>query len=85
MEQYVHSVVLDERKCKGCTTCLHHCPTEAIRIKDGKACIDPQRCIDCGECIRYCPNQANKAKAEALEGMNRFKYKIALPAPTLYA
>lgn len=85
MEQYVHSVFLDERKCKGCTTCLHHCPTEAIRIKNGKACIDPQRCIDCGECIRHCPNQAKKAKAESLEAMNRFKYKIALPAPTLYA
>ena len=29
---YKHSVILDPEKCKGCTTCLKRCPTEAIRI-----------------------------------------------------
>ena len=85
MDQYYHSVILDRDKCLGCTTCLHHCPTEAIRIKDGKANIDPERCIDCGECIRVCPHQAKKAVAGSLESMNRYKWKIALPAPSLYA
>ena len=85
MDQYVHSVLLDESKCLGCTTCLHHCPTEAIRIRNGKASIDSKRCIDCGECIRKCPHQAKQAVAGTLESMSRFKWKIALPAPTLYA
>ncbi|MBR5739561.1 MAG: 4Fe-4S binding protein [Lachnospiraceae bacterium] len=85
MDQYVHSVLLDESKCRGCTTCLHHCPTEAIRIVNGKASINPNRCIDCGECIRQCPHQAKKAEAGSLDNMKRFKWKIALPAPTLYA
>lgn len=84
MHTYEHSVVLDVEKCNGCTTCLKHCPTEAIRIKDGHAVINDGRCIDCGECIRVCPNNAKKAKTGSLSAMDKFKWKIALPAPTLY-
>ena len=84
MNTYEHSVLLDESKCSGCTTCLRHCPTEAIRIKDGRAVIDSERCIDCGACIRYCPHHAKRAVCSKLSDMDRFKWKIALPAPTLY-
>ncbi len=84
MQTYEHSVLLDTGKCTGCTTCLRHCPTEAIRIKGGHAVINSDRCIDCGECIRVCPHKAKKAVCSKLESMNRFKWKIALPAPTLY-
>ena len=84
MKLYEHSVQLDRSKCMGCTSCLRHCPTEAIRIKDGHAVIKDERCIDCGECIRVCPHKAKKAVCSSLDDMARFKYKIALPAPTLY-
>ena len=84
MHKYMHSVLLDESKCTGCTTCLKHCPTEAIRIKDGKAVINADRCIDCGECIRNCPHNAKRATCSKLADMDRFKWKIALPAPSLY-
>ena len=84
MNSYEHSVLLDESKCTGCTTCLRHCPTEAIRIKDGHAVIDQEKCIDCGACIRYCPHQAKRAVCSKISDMDRFKWKIALPAPTLY-
>ncbi len=84
MYSYEHSVLLDESKCTGCTTCLRHCPTEAIRIKNGHAVINAERCIDCGACIRYCPQKAKKAVLSKLCDMDRFKWKIALPAPTLY-
>ena len=84
MYTYEHSVILDESKCTGCTTCLKHCPTEAIRIKNGRAYINPQRCIDCGECIRVCTHKAKKAVCGKLADMQKFKWKIALPAPTLY-
>ncbi|MDD3921702.1 MAG: 4Fe-4S binding protein, partial [Eubacteriales bacterium] len=47
-----HSVRLDKDKCKGCTNCLKRCPTEAIRVRAGRAHIIDERCIDCGECIR---------------------------------
>lgn len=84
MQTYEHSVLLDTSKCTGCTTCLRHCPTEAIRIKDGHAVINSDRCIDCGECIRVCPHKAKKAVCSKLDSMDHFKWKIALPAPTLY-
>ncbi len=84
MNSYEHSVYLDTPKCNGCTTCLKHCPTQAIRIRNGHAVINQERCIDCGECIRVCPNSAKKAKCKKLSEMDRFKWKIALPAPTLY-
>ena len=63
---------------------MRHCPTEAIRIKDGHAVIDSERCIDCGECIRVCPHKAKKAVCSPFDKINDFKYKIALPAPALY-
>ncbi len=84
MNTYEHSVYIDVEKCNGCTTCLRHCPTEAIRIKDNHAVINGDRCIDCGECIRICPNKAKKAAFSKLDAMDSFKWKIALPAPTLY-
>ena len=81
---YEHSVRLDVSRCTGCTNCLRRCPTEAIRISDGHAVINDNRCIDCGECIRICDNNAKKAVVGKLESMLRFRYKIALPAPSLY-
>lgn len=84
MDTYEHSVSLDDSRCTGCTTCLKHCPTEAIRIHDGHAQIDPNRCIDCGVCIRNCPNNAKKATYSKLDTVMKYKWKIALPAPTLY-
>lgn len=84
MNTYEHSVFLDVDKCNGCTTCLKHCPTEAIRIRENHAVINEQRCIDCGECIRVCPNKAKKAVCSKLDVLDGFKWKIALPAPTLY-
>ncbi len=84
MNTYEHSVYLDAQKCNGCTTCLKHCPTEAIRIRNNHAVINQERCIDCGECIRVCPNNAKKAVCNKLDAMDKFKWKIALPAPTLY-
>lgn len=84
MNSYEHSVYLDVSKCIGCTTCLRHCPTQAIRIKDNHAVINGKRCIDCGECIRVCPKKAKKAKCNKLGEMDKYKWKIALPAPTLY-
>jgi len=73
-----------EEKCKGCVNCIKRCPTEAIRVRDGKAHILEERCIDCGECVRICQNQAKIVVADHLAGLKQFKYNVALPAPAIY-
>ncbi len=82
---YLHSVSLDADKCKGCTSCMQRCPSEAIRIRDGHAIINSAVCIDCGACIRACKHQAKKAIFDRMEDIpDTYKLKIALPPPSLY-
>ena len=84
MAEFYHSVTLNEEKCVGCTNCIKRCPTEAIRVRGGKAVIASERCIDCGECIRICPHHAKRARHSHLSQLSDFTYTIALPAPSLY-
>lgn len=84
MSTVFHSVSLNKNKCLGCMNCIKRCPTQAIRVRHGKATIISERCIDCGECIRICPHHAKTAMSDPLSDIEAFKYKIALPAPSLY-
>ncbi len=84
MGTYEHSVTLEVDKCTGCTTCIRYCPTEAIRVRNGRAVISNERCIDCGMCIRVCPHKAKQPTFLPLDKLPANKYKIALPAPALY-
>lgn len=83
--EYFHSVLLDRDKCHGCTNCISHCPTEAIRVKHGKAKIIKERCIDCGECIKVCQSHAKIAAADDFDALKSFKYNVAMPAPSFYS
>lgn len=82
MENYLHSVILNESKCLGCTNCIKSCPTQAIRVRNGKAVIINERCIDCGECIKVCPYHAKDAIADSIEDVKGYSYRVALVAPT---
>ncbi len=83
-KKLTHSVTLDSEKCTGCINCIKRCPTQAIRVKNGKAYILEGRCIDCGVCIKVCPHHAKKAICPTLDQYKHFKHLVALPAPALY-
>ena len=84
MDKFFTSVYLEEDLCKGCINCIKRCPTEAIRVRNGKAVITKKFCIDCGECIRICPHHAKLPTYDKLDVIKKYKYTVALPAPSLY-
>jgi iron only hydrogenase large subunit-like protein len=84
MEQYFHSVRIDRESCTGRMACMKVCPTQAMRVRQGKAEVLEDRCIDCGECARACPHNAIIPQTSSFTDFSRFKYIIALPSPVLY-
>jgi iron only hydrogenase large subunit-like protein len=75
---FFHAIKVDEQKCIGCSHCMNACPTEAIRIWNGKANIDENKCIDCGECYRVCPVKAIYVEENSFETIFNYKYRVAL-------
>ena len=85
MSNEFRPVYLDTDRCNGCVGCMKRCPTEAIRVRGGKAQIMYERCIGCGECVRHCATHAKKEFYDPLDIIKNFKYKVAVPSPSLYA
>jgi iron only hydrogenase large subunit-like protein len=78
------SVYVNVEKCNGRMMCMRICPTEAIRVRSGKAEMIAERCIDCGECIKVCPNRAIIPATDSFADLSHFKYTVAIPSPVLY-
>lgn len=57
-EVFNHMIQIDEERCIGCSHCVRVCPTEALRVWNGKATLDDPKCVDCGDCERVCPVKA---------------------------
>jgi Na+-translocating ferredoxin:NAD+ oxidoreductase RNF subunit RnfB len=77
-KNYFHAVTLVKERCVGCTKCVRICPTEAIRVRNGKAIIDPSRCIDCSQCVSVCPVNAILIKSDPLANIKNYKYRLAV-------
>ena len=60
------------------------CPTEAIRVKNGKARVLEELCIDCGSCLKACSHGAITAKTRTLKDFDNFAFKVAVPSPVLF-
>lgn len=73
-----HALRILEDVCIGCTHCMKVCPTEAIRVRDGKARLFDDRCIDCGECFRACPVRAIIVEQDDFSRIFGYKYRVAL-------
>lgn len=54
---YTDKVKIDPAKCIGCGICAKNCPTQNIKIEDGKA-VASSKCTMCYRCINHCPKQA---------------------------
>jgi iron only hydrogenase large subunit-like protein len=80
---HAHKVVLD--KCRGHMTCMRHCPTQAIRVRGGKAVISEELCVDCGTCISVCPVGAIVPITDPVAEISNFEYKVVVPSPVLYS
>ena len=79
---FYHALTIDHDICTGCTHCMKACPTEAIRIRNGKSVIDKNKCIDCGECFKACSYHAIYIKQDDFDLMDQYKYKVALVPAT---
>ncbi len=75
---FYHALQVDENRCMGCSHCMSSCPTEAIRVRNGKAVIDEAKCIDCGNCFKVCRFRAIYIKQDDFESIFGFKCRVAL-------
>lgn len=57
-------IYVDDKRCSGCGECLSVCPTRAIELEDGVACIDQTKCQACEACLDVCPQNAILAVTE---------------------
>ena len=85
MAQYYHAHKVDLEKCRGHMACMRHCPTQAIRVRGGKAVISEELCIDCGTCISVCPSGAIVPITDPVTEISHFRYKVVVPSPVLYS
>ncbi len=80
---FYHALTILEDKCFGCTHCIQVCPTEALRVLNGKAQLLADRCIDCGECMQACPVDAIIVKQDDFNDIYNYKIRIALVSSVL--
>lgn len=73
-----HALQIKEDLCIGCSHCMAVCPTEAIRVRNGKALLIANKCVDCGECFRACPVSAIIIDHDDFSEIFSYKYRVAL-------
>lgn len=53
-----HSIAVEAERCRQCLRCLHACPTQAIRVRNGRPLVLDLLCIDCTACLAVCEPHA---------------------------
>ncbi|NTW43227.1 MAG: 4Fe-4S binding protein [Anaerolineaceae bacterium] len=79
-----HALNIREDICNGCSLCIRVCPTEALRIRNGKAHLIEDRCVDCGECFRKCPVHAIIIEQDDFSRIYDYKHRVALVPAVLH-
>lgn len=84
--KYFHHALKFRREvCIGCSHCMNVCPTQAIRIRKGKAGLTDNYCVDCGKCYRACPVGAIIVEQDDFNQIFRFEQRVALIPSVLLA
>lgn len=78
MEGYNHLIKINLDDCIGCTRCMRVCPTEAIRIVNGKVKLIEEKCVNCGACLSTCHIHAFHLEKESLEKLKQYRFNIAI-------
>jgi iron only hydrogenase large subunit-like protein len=77
-KHFHHALKISDDLCIGCSHCMNVCPTEAIRVRKGKAILYENRCVDCGECFKVCPVSAIFIDQDDFKRIQAYRYRIAL-------
>ena len=73
-----HALKFRKEVCIGCSHCMNVCPTQAIRIRGGKAELRDNFCVDCGKCYRACPVGAIIVEQDDFREIFRYQQRVAL-------
>ncbi len=84
-EKYYHPLEFMLDRCNGRMKCMRVCPTEALRVKQGKVRLIEELCIDCGACAEACPSKAIVPLTDPFTRSSKYKYRVALASPVLYS
>jgi len=80
---FFHAITIDHDTCIGCSHCMKACPTEALRLRGGKAVLIPDRCIDCGNCFKVCPTKSFNIKQDDFDNIFNYACRVAL-VPSIF-
>jgi len=73
-----HALQIMHELCTGCSLCMKVCPSQALRVREGKAVMHSDWCIDCGECIRVCPEKAIKITADDFKRIFDYEHRLLI-------
>lgn len=81
-DSYRGKVVIDPKRCVGCSTCAKVCVSDAIKLTELEEGVEVMvwhaKCTFCGLCAYYCPTEAMTMSNEwQLSHANEKKYAIA--------
>ena len=84
MDEYAHGFTVDASRCDGCLACMRVCPTQAIRVRDGRVSVRQELCIDCGSCLTACSRGVFAPTTRTLADFDDYAFRVAIPSPVLY-